>query len=140
MMKRIIAGCMTAALCAVLLLAPGVQAAEQAEQMETLGTIAAREEVIYSILDGEGAVQSVYAVNILDVTEPGAISDSGDYTEVTKLTNLRDLTYHDGRMTTVADALPNRPPNISFSSFFASSSVGTISTPLPAHRPSALST
>ena len=39
MMKRIIAGCMTAALCAVLLLAPGVQAAEQAEQMETLGTI-----------------------------------------------------------------------------------------------------
>ena len=104
MMKRIIAGCMTAALCAVLLLAPGVQAAEQAEQMETLGTIAAREEVIYSILDGEGAVQSVYAVNILDVTEPGAISDSGDYTEVTNLTNLRDLTYHDGRMTTVADA------------------------------------
>ena len=30
MMKRIIAGCMTAALCAVLLLAPGAQAAEQA--------------------------------------------------------------------------------------------------------------
>lgn len=103
MMKRILAGCMTAALSAVLLLAPGVQAAEQAERLETLGTIAAREEVIYSILDGEGAVQSLYAVNILDVTDSGRIADHGDYTEVTNLTNLRDLTYHNGLVSTVAD-------------------------------------
>ena len=43
-------------------------------------------------------------------------------------------------MTTVAEALPNIPPSISFNSFFASSKVGSISTPFPAHRPSALST
>ena len=103
MMKRIIAGCMTAALSAVLLLAPGVQAAERAQRLETLGTVAAREEVIYSILDGEGAVQSLYAVNILDVTGAGEIDDHGDYTEVTNLTNLRELTYRNGVMTTVAD-------------------------------------
>lgn len=104
MMKRILAGCMTAALSAVLLLAPGVQAAEQAERLETLGTVAAREEVIYSILDGEGAVQSLYAVNMLDVTESGEIVDHGDYTEVTNLTNLRDLTYYNGLVSTTADA------------------------------------
>lgn len=104
MMKRIIAGCMTAALSAVLLLAPGVQAAEQAERLETLGTVAAREEVIYSILDGEGAVQSLYAVNILDVTAPGEIADHGDYTAVTNLTNLRELTYQNGLVSTIADA------------------------------------
>lgn len=104
MMKRIIAGCMTAALSAVLLLAPGVQAAEQAERLETLGTVAAREEVIYSILDGEGAVQSLYAVNMLDVTEPGEIEDHGDYTAVTNLSNLRDLTCQNGLVHTVADA------------------------------------
>lgn len=104
MMKRILAGGMTAALIAVLLLAPGVQAAEQAARLETMGTIAAREEVIYSILDGEGALQSLYAVNILDVTEPGEIEDHGDYTEVTNLTNLRELACHNGIVTTVADA------------------------------------
>lgn len=104
MLKRIVAGCMTAALSAVLLLAPGAQAAEQAERLETLGTVAAREEVIYSILDGEGAVQSLYAVNILDVTTPGEIEDSGDYTAVTNLTNLRELTYQNGLVSTVADA------------------------------------
>lgn len=104
MRKRIIAGCMTAALSAVLLLTPGVQAAQQAAQLEAMGTVAAREEVIYSILDGEGAVQSLYAVNILDVTEPGRIEDHGDYTEVTNLTNLRDLTCRNGLVSTEADA------------------------------------
>ena len=43
-------------------------------------------------------------------------------------------------ITTFAEALPNIPPSISLSSFFASSSVGNISTPLPAHSPSAFST
>ena len=43
-------------------------------------------------------------------------------------------------MTTRDDALPNMPPSISFSSCSASRSVGRISTPFPAQRPSAFNT
>lgn len=103
MMKRMLAGCMTAVLFAALLLTPCAKAADTAEAAQALGTVAAREEVIYSILDGEGVVQSLYAVNILDVTESGEISDYGDYTEVTNLSNLRDLTCQAGCVKALAD-------------------------------------
>ena len=43
-------------------------------------------------------------------------------------------------MTTVLLASPNIPPSISFSSRFASSKSGMISTPFPAANPSAFST
>lgn len=103
MKKRAISGCMAALLSASLLLTPWAHAVEQGETVSALGTVDAREEVIYSVLDGDGTVQSLYAVNILDVTEAGEISDYGDYATVTNLSNLRDLTYDAGRVTTVAD-------------------------------------
>jgi X-X-X-Leu-X-X-Gly heptad repeat protein len=58
-----------------------------------------REEVIYANLSAEGAVESVYAVNLLNVAQAGSVTDYGEYNEVKNLTGLETLDRAADRVT-----------------------------------------
>lgn len=46
-----------------------------------------KDEVVYARLAGSGAVNSIYVVNVLNPETPGAVTDYGDYTSVSNLTD-----------------------------------------------------
>ncbi|WP_337019431.1 YhgE/Pip domain-containing protein [Oceanobacillus massiliensis] len=53
--------------------------------------ISAKDEVIYANLDAAGKQRELYVVNTFHVTEPGQITDYGDYTSISNLTNLTEM-------------------------------------------------
>ncbi|WP_010531339.1 hypothetical protein [Lentibacillus jeotgali] len=57
----------------------------------TSGKYSAKDEAIYGNLDAGGALQDMYVVNTFHVTEPGAIVDHGNYTDVRNLSNLNEI-------------------------------------------------
>lgn len=50
-----------------------------------------KDEVVYAALDGSGAVNSIYVVNVLNPEKPGAVTDYGDYSSVTNLTDTAQI-------------------------------------------------
>ena len=60
-----------------------------------------KEEVIYGVLDANGQVDGLYAVNIF---EGGDIVDYGDYSSVHALNTEDEITYADGTVRFHSDA------------------------------------
>ncbi|MDR1692330.1 MAG: hypothetical protein LBR72_03140 [Oscillospiraceae bacterium] len=58
--------------------------------------VSEKDEVIYARLASDGTVGSAYAVSHFVVTEAGVLGDSGDFSEVTNLTDLQPLRIIDG--------------------------------------------
>lgn len=46
-----------------------------------------KDEVVYARLAGDGSVDSIYVVNVLNPEKPGEVTDYGDYSAVTNLTD-----------------------------------------------------
>ncbi|CQR46331.1 Chromosome partition protein Smc [Paraliobacillus sp. PM-2] len=67
------------------------------------GMVESKEEVVYATLSAEGLLKDIYVVNILDVTEPGQITDHGDYTNIKNLTNLEPIRQENRTITVEAD-------------------------------------
>lgn len=59
-----------------------------------------KEEVVYASLDGSGAVQAVYVVNIFDLAQAGTITDYGDYSALRNMTGTEEISY-DGDTVTI---------------------------------------
>ena len=57
------------------------------------GAVSAREEVVYVRLLADGAVKEMYVVSMLDVIEPGLITDYGSYTDVKNLTSTAPVLH-----------------------------------------------
>ena len=64
---------------------------EKVEAATGDGAYSAKDEVIYGNLDANGKQQQMYVVNTFHITEPGKITDYGDYTSVKNLTNLIEM-------------------------------------------------
>ena len=60
-----------------------------------------KEEVIYAVLNGQGQVDGLYAVNIFD---GGEIVDYGDYTSVHPLNTEDEISYENGEVRFQSDA------------------------------------
>ncbi|WP_257009799.1 YhgE/Pip domain-containing protein [Evansella halocellulosilytica] len=67
----------------------------KAEESETgtneAGEIDSKAEVVYGNLSATGDLNSIYVVNMLDVTKPGLIIDHGEYTSIKNLTDLSEI-------------------------------------------------
>ncbi|MCD7846278.1 MAG: hypothetical protein LUG57_10625 [Oscillospiraceae bacterium] len=63
-----------------------------------------KEEVVYASLDGSGAVEAVYVVNIFDLAQAGTITDYGDYSALRNMTTTDEIVYEDGVVTIQAEA------------------------------------
>jgi hypothetical protein len=83
----------------VILLMLLFQAAAFAEAEPAIN-VNPKEEVIYAALDAAGAVQAVYAVNVLHAQPGTAVTDYGAYTQVQNLTDDTPLQW-DGTSVTV---------------------------------------
>ena len=79
----------------------GVAATEVLETNE--GSISAKDEVIYAILENSGSPESVYAVNQFEVSRAGTIVDWGAYDSVQNLTNTQPVTLEGDKVTFAAD-------------------------------------
>lgn len=66
--------------------------------------VTGREEVIYAMLGNNGAVRDIYSVNILDVVEPGNVTDYGRFDSVVNLTDTHAITCDDGTVLVEAGA------------------------------------
>ncbi|MFC4024402.1 YhgE/Pip domain-containing protein [Oceanobacillus longus] len=64
---------------------------EENEGATENGAFSTKDEVIYGNLDANGLQQQIYVVNTFHVTEPGKITDYGDYASVRNLTNLTEI-------------------------------------------------
>lgn len=60
------------------------------------GEYASKDEVVYGNLGASGSVQDMYVVNTFHVTEPGQITDYGNYTHVRNLSNLAEMEQTEG--------------------------------------------
>lgn len=60
-----------------------------------------KEEVIYTVLDPQGGVDGVYAVNIFPA---GEVVDYGDYSSVQMLNTEDDIRYQNGEVSFTSDA------------------------------------
>lgn len=50
-----------------------------------------KDEVVYARLAGDGAVNSIYVVNVLNPAQPGTVVDYGDYSAVENLTDTEAI-------------------------------------------------
>jgi X-X-X-Leu-X-X-Gly heptad repeat protein len=75
---------------------PAAFASEKAGK-EAAGKYSAKDEVVYGNLDAAGGVKDMYVVNTFRVTEPGMITDYGNYTNVRNLTDLSELKLNDAK-------------------------------------------
>ena len=57
-----------------------------------------KEEIIYANLSFDGQVESMYAVNAFDLSQPGTIYDYGIYSETKNLSTSDALHYENGRI------------------------------------------
>jgi X-X-X-Leu-X-X-Gly heptad repeat protein len=70
------------------------------------GNVESKEEVIYATLDPSGNTKQIYAVNILNVTKQGIVSDFGSYTSIKNLTSINDVVYDEDKIS--VEASPGR--------------------------------
>lgn len=83
------------------MLLPGAALASDSEAVEYAdesGVVSSSEEIIYGVLDGSGAPDSVYAVVILTADEAGETAYYGPFGKVANLTDTTVLKCEDGRM------------------------------------------
>ncbi|MCD8117376.1 MAG: hypothetical protein LUE21_09740 [Oscillospiraceae bacterium] len=92
--KKVLALALAAALC--------MGTACPALAAETEST--PKEEVVYASLDGSGAVEAVYVVNIFDLAEAGTITDYGDYSALRNMTGTEDIVCEGDTVTIQAEA------------------------------------
>lgn len=69
----------------------------------TPAEITEKVEVVYAKLSLEGEILGVYIVNNFALSKSGSITDYGNYTAVTNLTDLNPVTLTDGKVTAAAD-------------------------------------
>lgn len=68
------------------------------------GTVASKEEVVYSSLTTTGELNEIYVVNILNVATAGNVTDYGSYTSVKNLTDLSSLEQSGNTISMEAEA------------------------------------
>lgn len=71
----------------------------ESEKVSADGSYSSREEVIYSTLSSSGEVEQIYAVNILNVTDAGMLTDYGNYSSIKNLTSTEVLSSTNDRVT-----------------------------------------
>jgi X-X-X-Leu-X-X-Gly heptad repeat protein len=71
-----------------------------------IGTIASKEEVIYATLEPSGKTKQIYAVNILNVTKQGMISDFGNFISTKNLTSMNEMFSDEDKIS--VEASPGR--------------------------------
>lgn len=64
----------------------------------------AKEETVYARIQADGTPGTIYVVNRFEVTEPGTITDTGDYEAVQNLSGTQPITLADGTVTFEAEA------------------------------------
>jgi len=64
----------------------------------------AKEEVVYVDLDANGKVEGIDVVNVFKVKSGDKITDYGNYSNVSNMTTLDDVTYQDGKTTFTASS------------------------------------
>ncbi len=70
------------------------------------GEITSKEEVIYARLTGDGTVENIYSINILNIAKGGLVSDHGSYDTLKNLSSIAPLNYKGDTMT--VEAKPGR--------------------------------
>lgn len=65
-----------------------------------------KDEVVYANLSSEGIPEEVYVVNILNIGESGTVTDYGEYTKVSNLTDTTEIINKDGKV--VVDSAPGK--------------------------------
>lgn len=68
------------------------------------GETSSREEVIYAALAANGDIKQIYAVNILNISKEGRITDYGAYSSVKNLTSLEEIANNGDSVTFTAPA------------------------------------
>ncbi|UCZ54767.1 YhgE/Pip domain-containing protein [Bacillus shivajii] len=72
--------------------------AENKIEMNAVGEMASKDEVVYGSLSALGTLNELYVVNMINVTTAGYIIDYGDYTTVRNLTNLSEIEQEDDKV------------------------------------------
>jgi type VII secretion effector (TIGR04197 family) len=81
-----------------------VRAETTAQGVDKAGETGPKEEVIYALLDDGGEVRQIYAVNILNITAEGPVTDYGSYSSLKNLTTLEDIANNGTSVTFAAPA------------------------------------
>jgi putative membrane protein len=67
------------------------------------GELSSKDEVVYAKLSPAGENQEVYVVNILNIEEPGEVTDYGPYTNLKNLTDLSPIEKSDSEVNVTAE-------------------------------------
>lgn len=113
MKSKVFQSILSVGLAAMLMLTPvslplaasGDTISGSAVSAEGNAQITSKDEVIYATLGSEGSVRAMYTINHFAIGEAGSITDYGDYSLVTNLTDTMPLTQNGDAVTieTTAD-------------------------------------
>lgn len=67
------------------------------------GSYQSKDEVVYATLKPNGSQESMYVVNSFNVSEPGEMTDYGNYTEIKNLTNLKEIQQEEDTVSFTAE-------------------------------------
>jgi putative membrane protein len=73
-----------------------------AEISQETGELSSKDEVVYAKLSPAGENQEVYVVNILNIEEPGEVTDYGPYTNLKNLTDMSPIEKSDAAVNVTA--------------------------------------
>jgi X-X-X-Leu-X-X-Gly heptad repeat protein len=106
-MKRLFRSVISTCLAAVLILIPiahGLAASGDAANIAQENTsVESKNEVVYATLGADGVVGAVYVVNQFEFEQAGSVTDHGNYTTVTNLTNTAPVTLQGDTVTFNSD-------------------------------------
>ncbi|MGD6845435.1 YhgE/Pip domain-containing protein [Bacillus infantis] len=74
-----------------------------AEISQETGELSSKDEVVYAKLSPAGENQEVYVVNILNIEEPGEVTDYGPYTNLKNLTDMSPIEKSDAAVNVTAE-------------------------------------
>lgn len=92
-----------AGLAVLLFITPANMSLTAAANSADFADIRTKDEVIYAVLQADGSVDSIYAVNHFTVDKVGKIIDYGDYMSVENLTDTTSLSRNNDTITFQAD-------------------------------------
>lgn len=95
-LKRLLALCLILGLVSCTFSALPAASPQQNSQP---GTLRSKDEVVYATLTPTGALEGVYVVNILDVSQAGTVTDYGSYSALRNLTDLSEIDQEGGKLT-----------------------------------------
>ena len=95
-LKRLLALCLILGLVSCTFSALPAASPQQNSQP---GTLRSKDEVVYATLTPTGALEGVYVVNILDVSQAGTVIDYGSYSALRNLTDLSEIDQEGGKLT-----------------------------------------